>query len=162
MQISEGYKKRLMQLSGNFINEVVKLTATQGRSGAGTLSWYAEEYLLNLGSIVLTNLDNAVQQELNMKLAMSKGATKMVANSLATKLFVHGNSKEGQTINSEFILTLNVNFEQGSNTAGTVSYKGTTDTFNLNSKHSESDMTLFTSEIVNHILNTIKIESKNR
>ena len=144
------------------INESVKLTATHGRSGTGTLSWYAEEYLLNLGSIVLTNLDGAVQNELKMKLAMSKSSTKMVSNSLVTKLIVDGVTENGKKVDSEFVLTFNVNFEQNGNTAGTVTYKGTTDTFNLNSKHSESDMTLFISEIVNHVLNTIKIESKGQ
>jgi len=164
--ISEGYKKRLMELSGaiprSVINENVKLTAGQGRSGAGTLSWYAEEYLLNLGSIVLTKLDESIQKELNMKLSMSRSSTKMVSNSLVTKLIVDGTSKSGQKINPEFVLTINVNFEQGGNTAGTITYQGTTDTFNLNSKHSESDMSLFIGEMVNHILNTIRIETKNQ
>ena len=144
------------------INENVKLTSDHGRSGVGTLSWYAEEYLLNLGSTILTKLDESVQNELGMKLSMSKSSTKMVSNSLVTKLIVDGSSKSGQPINPEFILTLNVNFEQGGNTAGTVTYKGTTDTFNLNSKHSEGDMSLFIGEMVSHVLNTIKIEIKGR
>ena len=162
MQISEGYKKRMLELSGVFINEKVELTAANGRSGAGTLSWYAEEYLLNLGSIIITNLDNTVQQELRMKLSMSRSSTKMVANSLVTKLIVDGVSEGGKKINSEFILTFNVNFEQNANTSGTVTYKGTTDTFNLGSKHSESDMTLFINEVVSHILNIIKLETKGQ
>jgi len=162
MQLSEVYKKRLKELSGVFLNENVKLTSNQGRSGAGTLSWYAEEYLLNLGSTILTELDESIQQELNMKLSMSKSSTKMVSNSLVTKLFVDGSSEAGQPINPEFTITLNVNFEQGGNTAGTVTYMGTTDTFNLNSKHSESDMTLFIGGMVSHVLNTIKIEIKGR
>lgn len=162
MQISEGYKKRLQELSGTFINEGVKLTANNGRSGSGTLSWYTEEYLLNLGSIIISNLDNSIQQELNMKLSMSKSSTKMVVNSLVTKLIVEGVSGNGQRISPEFVLTFNVNFEQNANTSGTVTYKGVTDTFNLGSKHSESDMSLFINEVVSHILNTIKIETKGQ
>lgn len=158
-----------MELSGilsgtairTIVNENVKLTATQGRSGTGTLSWYAEEYLLNLGSTILTNLDESVQKELNMKLQMSRSFTKMVANSLVTKLIVDGVSKTGQKINSEFVLTLNVNFESGGNTASSISYQGTTDTLNLNSKHSEEDMSLFMRNIISYILNTIKRESKS-
>lgn len=146
-----------MELSGTRIDEKVTLTAGQGRSDSGTISWYAEEYLLNLGSNILTSLDEAVQKELRMKLAMSKSSTKMVSNSLVTKLFVQ-NSNSGNEF--EFMLTLNVNFEQGGNTSSTVTYKGTTDTFNLNSQHSGSDASLFMSEITNHILNTVRIESK--
>lgn len=157
------YKDFLKKIKINeSLNESIKLTADHGRSGSGTLSWYAEEYLLNLGSIIITNLDNSIQQELNMKLSMSKSSTKMVANSLVTKLIVDGASENGARINPEFVLTFNVNFEQDANTSGTVTYKGVTDTFNLGSKHSESDMSLFINEVVSHILNTIKIETKGK
>lgn len=149
-----------MELSGTRIDERVTLEANQGRSDSGTLSWYVEGYLLNAGSNILTALDEAVQNELKMKLAMSKSSTKMVSNSLVTKLFVQGTGQSGAGQGLEFMLTLNVNFEQGGNTSATVTYKGTTDSFNLSSKHSGNDMSLFSREITGHILNLVKIESK--
>jgi hypothetical protein len=160
MKLSESYKRRIMKLSGARIDEDVTLTASQGRSDSGTLSWYAEEYLLNLGSSTLTALDDAVKKELGMKLAMSKSFTKMVSNSLVTKLFVQKEGESGANEGYEFLLSLNVNFEQGGNTSSTITYKGTTDALNLNSKHSGDDLSIFITEIINHILNIVRRESK--
>lgn len=163
MNLSESYKKRIQDLSGikSVLSEDVKLIANLGRSDAGTLSWYGEEYLLNLGSEIVSQLDKAVNQEPDSELLMSKSSTKMAENTLVTKLTVQKISGTEKT-EDEFILTLSVEYEKSSNTIGTVTFKGVTNNFNLSSKHSKTDLDLFKGEIVNSILNIVKLQTQEK
>jgi hypothetical protein len=136
------------------------LSSSTGRSGEETLSFYSEDYLLNLGSKILTNLDNRIQEEENLILQMSQSSTKINANSLFIKLNIVGDYKQIK-LNEEFELTLTVQFSDNSNTIVAIDYKGLINKFNLNSKHSSEDLKKFESEIVENILNSIKLTIKN-
>ena len=63
MIISEIYKSRLRELSG-IVNEI-ELKATSGRSGVNTLSYFVEEYLLNLGGMLLDILNKKTEENTN-------------------------------------------------------------------------------------------------
>lgn len=156
--LSELYRNKLKNLAG-IVKEDVTLVATDGRSDEKTLSWYAEEYLLSLSSDVINELDKAVKSEPSLTLSISRGASKMVSNTLVTKLIINGNAN-GKTIDDEFILTLSVNLEQNANTTASITTKGITNHLNLNSKHSAEDLNKFRAEISEYILNSIKIKSK--
>ena len=68
---------------------------------------------------------------------------------------------DGKEIDEEFDLTLTVQFELDSNTVGAITYRGVTNRFNLTSKHSSEDLERFILEIVDNILNSIKISHLN-
>ena len=140
--------------------DTIKLSSSTGRSGEETLSFYSEDYLLNLGSKILTSLDNEIQEEEDLILQMSKSSTKINANSLFIKLNVVGNYQEIK-LNEEFEITLTVQFSDNSNTVVAIDYKGFINKFNLSSKHSTEDLEKFESEIVQNILNSIKLTIKN-
>ena len=152
--LNESYKNRLKELAG-LTNETVTLNATQGRSDQGTLSWYAEMYLLGLSSDIINTLDQAVQQENVINLAISKGASKMVSNSLVTKLIA--TSKTQQNEPEEYTFSLTVDFTKGASTAASITLKGVTNHLTLNSTHSADDIKTFTQNIVDYFLNSVKI-----
>jgi hypothetical protein len=154
--INESLKNRLKELAGILNEDTIKLSSSTGRSGEETLSFYSEDYLLNLGSKILTSLDNEIQEEEGLTLQMSQSSTKINANSLFIKLNVVGNYQEIK-LNEEFEITLTVQFSDNSNTIVAIDYKGLINKFNLNSKHSTEDLDKFESEIVQNILNSIKI-----
>lgn len=161
--LTENYKNRLQKLSGiekSIIQEEVTLVANLGRSDKDTLSWFGEEYLLNLGSSIISILDNDVKKEQNLTLLMSKSSTKMAENTLVTKLIIQQITPNSEKIEYVFILTLNVQYEKNSNTLGTITFKGITNNFNLSSKHSKTDLDLFKQELINNILNTFKLETQ--
>jgi hypothetical protein len=158
--INESLKNRLKKLAGILNEDNIKLSSSTGRSGEETLSFYSEDYLLNLGSKILTNLDNRIQEEENLILQMSQSSTKINANSLFIKLNIVGDYKQIK-LNEEFELTLTVQFSDNSNTIVAIDYKGLINKFNLNSKHSSEDLKKFESEIVENILNSIKLTIKN-
>jgi hypothetical protein len=158
--INESLKNRLKQLAGILNEDTIKLSSSTGRSGEETLSFYSEDYLLNLGSKILTSLDNEIQEEEDLILQMSKSSTKINANSLFIKLNVVGNYQEIK-LNEEFEITLTVQFSDNSNTVVAIDYKGLINKFNLSSKHSSEDLEKFESEIVQNILNSIKLTIKN-
>jgi hypothetical protein len=157
--INESLKNRLKKLAGILNEDNIKLSSSTGRSGEETLSFYSEDYLLNLGSKILTNLDNRIQEEENLILQMSQSSTKINANSLFIKLNIVGDYKQIK-LNEEFELTLTVQFSDNSNTIVAIDYKGLINKFNLNSKHSSEDLKKFESEIVENILNSIKLTIK--
>jgi hypothetical protein len=158
--INESLKNRLKKLAGILNEDNIKLSSSTGRSGEETLSFYSEDYLLNLGSKILTNLDNRIQEEENLILQMSQSSTKINANSLFIKLNIVGDYKQIK-LNEEFELTLTVQFSDNSNTIVAIDYKGLINKFNLNSKHSSEDLKKFEYEIVENILNSIKLTIKN-
>jgi len=157
--LNEDYKNRIQKLAG-IISESVALQANTGRSDNGTLSWYSENYLLELGSKILTKLDIEIEKNENLVLQLIKSSTKLTANSLFVNLKIKG-TMDAKEIDEELDLTLTVQFELDSNTVGAITYRGVTNRFNLTSKHSSEDLERFILEIVDNILNSIKISHLN-
>lgn len=151
--ISKDNKYRFKQLAG-IIQEGVRLVSdAAGRSDNNTLSYYVEEYLLNTCSMIITRLDQVLSNN-GYHVAISQGNTKMQENSLATKIIVSSPGKNDQS--KEYLITAMVNFEQGANTAFSVSHGGLTEKFNLNSKHTSNDVALFSQEIITYFSNSLK------
>lgn len=159
--LSESYKNRIKKLSGIIINEdSVVLKSDNGRSDKDTLSWYSEDYLLNLGSQILTILDDEIDKDENLTLSLVKSSTKMTANSLFINIIIKGEIGN-KTVNEEFDITLTVQFESESNTVASVSYRGILNKFNLSSKHSSEDLEKFKLEVVDNVINSLKISHMN-
>jgi hypothetical protein len=158
--IKESYKNRIKKLAGLISEEEVKLSANTGRSDDGTLSWYSENYLLDLGSKILSELDNIVEKDNSLTLKLLKSSTKMNANSLFISLSISGYIGEKE-IDENFEITLSVQFSNDSNTVSSVNYRGVTNRFNLNSKHSSDDLKMFVSEVTDNIMNSIKLSNLN-
>ena len=158
MIISNKYKNNLKRLAG-LVQENIEFQATKGRSETGTLSWYAEEYILNLAEQIVNSLDVEISKTEGFVLQISESATKIASNTFATKLNVkNNNSAEALT---EFMLTVSVNFEQNSNTAVSVTVKGVTSKFTMNSKHSLSDLNDLKNEAINSFLNSLTLLKKS-
>jgi hypothetical protein len=158
--IKESYKNRLKKLAGIIKEDNVVLKADTGRSDKDTLSWYSEDYLLNLGSEILTMLDGEIEKDSKLTLSLIKSSTKITANSLFINIRIQGDIS-GVPISEEFDITLTVQFESDSNTVASVSYRGVTNKFNLSSKHSSEDLEKFKLEIVDNVLNSLKISKIN-
>ena len=137
MIISKKYKNNLKRLAG-LVQENIEFKATIGRSETGTLSWYAEEYILNIAKQIVNSLDTQISQIEGSILQISKSSTKIASNTFTTKLNVRNTNLNQEPV--EFLLTVSVNFEQNSNTAISVTTKGVTNKFTMNSKHSLSDL----------------------
>lgn len=147
--ISDSNKNRLKNLAGIFCENIHLVPEASGRSEKGTLSWYVEEYLINIGMIVINNLDKAIISR-GGKLSINQSDTKMQENSFSTKLIAESGGKK-----IIFILSFLVNFAESSNTSASVYHDELTEKFNLNSKHSLSDINLLSGEITNYISNLI-------
>ena len=164
--ISESLKTRFQKLAGLRnnssinLNEGIKLIASFGRSDKDTLSWYGEEYLLNLTTQIINTLDEAIKKEQGLELLMSRSSTRMAENTFVTKIAVVEFGTQEKSKENEFIISLNIDYENNSNTVGTVTFKGITSSFNLSSKHSKTDLELFKQEIINNILNLVKLQEK--
>lgn len=157
MIISEKYKRNLKRLAG-LIQETVEFKAeTQGRSEPGTLSWYAEEYILNTSESIVNSLDSKITEN-NLVLQISKSSTRISSNTFSTKLIIVNPNENNEPI--EFLLTVSVNFEQNSNTAVSITLKGVTNKFTMNSKHSSSDLEDLKTEVVNSFLNSLTLLKK--
>jgi hypothetical protein len=158
--INESYKNRIQKLAGIINEDAINLTSKNGRSGEGTLSWYSEDYLLDLGSKILTELDNKIESEETLTLQLFKGSTKMQQNSIfiTTKIVGEVDEKE---VDEEFEIAITVQFSDDSNTVASVTYRNVTNKFNLSSKHSADDLSRFIDEVVNNIINSIKISNLN-
>ena len=61
--LNESYKNRIKFLAGLISEEEIVLTSDSGRSDDDTLGWYSEDYLLVLGSNILTDLDNEIKKK---------------------------------------------------------------------------------------------------
>ncbi len=157
MNISKKYKNNLKRLAG-LIQENVEFKAeAAGRSESGTLSWYAEEYILNTAESIVNSLDSEIIQ-IGATLQISKQATKIASNTFSTKLIVVNQTENNEPV--EFLLTISVNFEQNSNTAISITLKGVTNKFTMNSKHSASDLQDLKTEVVNSFLNSLSLLRK--
>ena len=126
-------KNRIKFLAGILTEEEIVLTSDSGRSGEETLSWYSEDYLLTLGSKILSNLDTEIEKDENLTLTLLKSSTKLNANSLFINVKISGFINE-EDIEEEFDITLTVKFSENSNTEASISYRGTNNKFNLSSK----------------------------
>lgn len=157
MIISEQYKNKLTRLAG-LLKESVQFKATTGRSEEGTLSWYCEEYILTLAEQIVNTLDFEVSKIDNYILEISKSSTKIASNTFATKLNIKKADNSIQT--AEFLLTISVNFEQNSNTTASVTVKGVTNKFAMNSKHSASDLYDLKNQVVTSFLNSFALIQK--
>lgn len=158
--VNESYKNRIKKLAGIISENDVVLKADNGRSDKDTLSWYSEDYLLNLGSDILTMLDDEIDKNENLTLSLIKSSTRITANSLFINIKIQGEINE-KPVDEEFDITLTVQFESDSNTVGSVSYRGVVNKFNLSSKHSSEDLEKFKLEIVDNVLNSLKISHMN-
>ena len=147
MILSESFKNRLKNLAG-IVNEIKLIPDdTSGRSNPNTLSWFTEEYLLNLSSIIITSLDNSLKNN-GINLAISQGNTKIQQNTVVTKLIVNN------TIN--LLFTALVAFNSGANTVITISIPGgNTQQFNLNAQHTESAVNDLVQEIITYVQNIL-------
>lgn len=153
-------KNRIKFLAGILTEEEIVLTSDSGRSGEETLSWYSEDYLLTLGSKILSNLDAEIEKDENLTLSLLKSSTKLNANSLFINVKISGFINE-EDIEEEFDITLTVKFSENSNTEASISYRGTNNKFNLSSKHSSKDLETFKSNIVDNVVNSMKLSKLN-
>jgi hypothetical protein len=159
--ISESYKNRIKFLSGILKEDNIELKSDTGRSDKDTLGWFSEDYLLNLGSDILTSIDDEIEKDKSLNLKLLKSSTKINSNSLFINININGIFEE-KPIDENFDLVLTVQFANDSNTVASINFKGIISRFNLNSKHSSKDLELFKNEIIDNIFNSLKISNKNQ
>jgi len=159
--ISESYKNRIKFLSGILKEDNIELKSDTGRSDKDTLGWFSEDYLLNLGSDILTSIDDEIEKDKSLNLKLLKSSTKINSNSLFINININGIFEE-KPIDENFDLVLTVQFSNDSNTVASINFKGIISRFNLNSKHSSKDLELFKNEIIDNIFNSLKISNKNQ
>lgn len=154
MIISETYKSRLRELSG-IVNEI-ELKATSGRSGVNTLSYFVEEYLLNLGGILLDILNKKTEENPNKNFKINQPENKISNNSLFMSFQIEDLTDKNNVKEINFNLNLLVKLESNSNTVAILKYENVNDEFNLQSKHSEQDIQDFLNEITTRVFNIEK------
>ena len=159
--ISESHKNRIKFLSGILKEDNIELKSDTGRSDKDTLGWFSEDYLLNLGSDILTSVDDEIEKDKSLNLKLLKSSTKINSNSLFINININGIFEE-KPIDENFDLVLTVQFTNDSNTVASINFKGIISRFNLNSKHSSKDLELFKNEIIDNIFNSLKISNKNQ
>ena len=136
--INENTKKRIKFLAG-LLKEEIRLisSSSKGRSDAGTLNYYIEQYLLDISSRILNSL-----QDKYSDFKIDSSSTKIYQNTLILKFYVR---------NNDFLLTAIVSPDNNHNTSVSISNNGKTEKFNLNSKHNFNDTELFIQEIVDRV-----------
>jgi hypothetical protein len=136
--INENTKKRIKFLAG-LLKEEIRLisSSSKGRSDAGTLNYYIEQYLLDISSRILNSL-----QDKYSDFKIDSSSTKIYQNTLILKFYVR---------NNDFLLTAIVSPDNNLNTSVSISTNGKTEKFNLNSKHNFNDTELFIQEIVDRV-----------
>lgn len=154
MIISETYKSRLRELSG-IVNEI-ELKATSGRSGVNTLSYFVEEYLLNLGGMLLDILNKKTEENPNKNFKINQPENKISNNSLFMSFQIEDLTDKNNVKEINFNLNLLVKLESNSNTVAILKYENVNDEFNLQSKHSEQDIQDFLNEITTRVFNVEK------
>lgn len=155
MNLSESYKKRLKSLSGIRLTEV-ELKAVSGRSEKGTLSFYVEEYILNVGETFLNALKERAGQDGSVSKKIIPNTIKISQNSLLIPFEVIDDQNPEDVQKTNFSLSISVNLESDSNTMAVLKYGTLNDEFNLQSKHSQKDVSDFVNEMVNRVLNVQK------
>jgi hypothetical protein len=154
MIISERYKSRLRELSG-IVNEI-ELKATSGRSGVNTLSYFVEEYILNLGGMLLDVLNKKTEENPNKNFKINQSENKISNNSLSMSFQIEDLTDKNNVKEIDFNLNLLVKLESNSNTVAILKYENVNDEFNLQSKHSEEDIQDFLNEITTRVFNVEK------
>lgn len=154
MIISKTYKNRLRELSG-IVNEI-ELKATSGRSGVNTLSYFVEEYLLNLGGMLLDILNKKTEENPNKNFKINQPENKISNNSLFMSFQIEDLTDKNNVKEINFNLNLLVKLESNSNTVAILKYENVNDEFNLQSKHSEQDIQDFLNEITTRVFNIEK------
>jgi hypothetical protein len=154
MIISKTYKNRLRELSG-IVNEI-ELKATSGRSGVNTLSYFVEEYLLNLGGMLLDILNKKTEENPNKNFKINQPENKISNNSLFMSFQIEDLTDKNNVKEINFNLNLLVKLESNSNTVAILKYENVNDEFNLQSKHSEQDIQDFLNEIITRVFNVEK------
>lgn len=149
--LSENSKKKLQKLAGIIVENLRLVPDPSGRSDANTLSWYVEEYLLNLLSNIVNTLDTTLSAQ-GYTVAISQGNTKMQENSLVTKIIISSPNKQHQ----EYLITAIANFEQGTSTSVSVSNSSITQKFDLASHHKGTDVNTFIQNVVTNIFNSLQ------
>ncbi len=150
--ISNKAKINYKRLAGIITENLKLIPDASGRSGRNTLSWYVEEYLLNLSVLIINSLDKTLSAN-EFRVAISQSNTIMQTNSLATKILI---TYPENNKTKEYLLTLLVNFEQGAGTSLSITTDKLTDKFDLSSHHSEDDVNSFVTNAVNHISNSLR------
>lgn len=158
MNLSESYIHRLRHLSGIKLNEV-ELKAVSGRSEKGTLSYYVEDYILNLGEEFINTIESKLAENSNVKFSIEQGTLKISKNSLLIPFSVQDDTNPKDVKKTNFSLNISVNLESSSNTIATLRYGTLTDEFNLQSKHSHNDVSDLIEEVVTRILNVQKTQN---
>ena len=156
MNLSESYIRQLKRLSGIRLYEV-ELKATSGRSEKGTLSYYVEDYILNVGEMTINSLDAKVKETQVMEIRIEQGSIKISQNSLLIPFRIEDRSNPKNIAGTDYSLSISVNLESTSGTVAVLKYGTLNDEFNLQSKHSFGDVSDFVSEIVNRVVNVQKI-----
>ena len=154
MIISKTYKSRLRELSG-IVNEI-ELKATSGRSGVNTISYFVEEYLLNLGGMLLDILNKKTEENPNKNFKINQPENKISNNSLFMSFQIEDLTDKNNVKEINFNLNLLVKLESNSNTVAILKYENVNDEFNLQSKHSEQDIQDFLNEITTRVFNIEK------
>jgi hypothetical protein len=153
--ISESYKNRIKTLSGIRLQEV-ELKATSGRSGKNTLGFFVEEYLLNLGELFLENIKNKINSDQNKEVDIKESDNKILNNSILINFQIEDSTDKNNIKELNFSINFIVKIESNSNTVAILKYENLNDEFNLQSKHSESDLQDFLNEITTRIVNVEK------
>jgi hypothetical protein len=153
--ISESYRKRIKLLSGIRLNEV-ELNATSGRSGKNTFGYFVEEYLLNVGEFFFNDLKIKISQNKNKKLEIKNSNNKIQNNSVLINFQIEDSTDINNIEELDFSITFLVKIESNSNTVAVLKYENVNDEFNLQSKHSESDLQDFINEITLRVINVEK------
>jgi len=153
--ITESYKNRIKTLSGIQLKEV-ELSATSGRSGKNTFGFFVEEYLLNLGELFFENIKSKINTNSNKKIDIKKTDNKILNNSILINFQIEDFNDRNNIKELNFSINFIVKIESNSNTVAILKYENLNDEFNLQSKHSESDLQDFLNEITQRLINIEK------
>lgn len=153
--ISESYKNRIKKLSGIRLTEI-EIKAISGRSDKNTMSFFIEEYLINLSEIFLEKLKKEILNIENIKLEIDKTNNKISNNSILINFKTQDQTDINNIKEINFSINFIVKIESGSNTVAILKHDNIIDEFNLQSKHSNNDIQDFLDEIVTRIFNIEK------
>lgn len=151
MLLNEKECNRLKKLAGLLNEDTVNFSASGGRSDIGTLGYYIEDYLINLSSQFVSELDTEFKKT-NQILVLIKEDSKINKNNIFFKFKI----KDSPDI---FFINLVVNLEDSARTKCIIMYKSTKTEFDLNSKQSSADLKIFIKNSVEAVLNLIKVKS---
>lgn len=153
--ISESYKNRIKKLSGIRLTEI-EIKAISGRSDKNTMSFFIEEYLINISEIFLEKLKKEILNIENIKLEIDKTNNKISNNSILINFKTQDQTDINNIKEINFSINFIVKIESGSNTVAILKHDNIIDEFNLQSKHSNNDIQDFLDEIVTRIFNIEK------